>query len=151
MKELHIPPTENNGIVDITDGVASAVAASGVKEGICVVFAPHATAAILVLELDGMVEKDVLGSLSTIVPKNGKYAHNHGTPGHGASHVKAALLGPSKSIPVKGGRLQLGTWQSIAQVASATAHSRAGGSTCAFCELDGPRSDRKVLVQVVGR
>ncbi len=134
MEEIRISTTERNEILDITPKVAEAVISSGIKEGICLVYAPHATAAILIMEADGAVENDVLRSLSAIVPNSAKYEHSHGPAGHGASHVKSAVLGPSKAIPVSEGRLQLGTWQSIV-----------------FCELEGPRSDRKVLVQVVGR
>lgn len=134
MKEIRLSTTRKSEIIDITAKVEEVVANSGVKEGICLIFAPHATAAILLMEADGAVEKDVLNSLSDIVPKDAEYAHHHGSDsGHGAAHVKSAILGPSKAVPVIGGKLQLGIWQSIA-----------------FCELDGPRSDRKVLVQVVG-
>ena len=135
MREISLSTSKNTEIVDITTKVEEVVANSGVKEGICLIFAPHATAAILVLEADGAVEHDVLNSLSSIVPKDAKYAHRHGPdPNHGAAHVKSAILSPSKAVPVVVGKLQLGTWQSIC-----------------FCELDGPRSDRKVLVQVVGK
>lgn len=135
MKEISLSTTKKDEIIDITAKVEEVVANSGVKECICLIFAPHATAAILLMEADGAVEKDILNSLSNIVPKDAKYAHRYGPdPDHGAAHVKSAILGPSKAVPVVKGRLQLGTWQSIA-----------------FCELDGPRSDRKVIAQVVGR
>ena len=110
------------------------VSSSGVKEGLCLVYAPHTTASILIMEADGRVEKDVLNSLSHLVPNNISYSHSHGSEGHGASHVKSSLFGPSEVIPIAKGRLCLGTWQRIT-----------------FCELDGPRSDRKAYVQVVGR
>ena len=135
MKEIRLSSTEKTEAINITGEVAAAVAASGVKEGICVVSAAHTTAAVVVLEADGLVEKDLLRSLSAIVPNSASYAHMHGPdPAHGAAHVKSAILGPTKTIAVSGGKLVLGTWQSIA-----------------FVELDGPRSDRKVLVQVVGK
>jgi len=134
MKEIHVPTTRKSEIIDITDKVEAVVTDSRVKEGICVVYAPHATASVLVMEADGAVENDVLASLSSLVPKTAKYEHQYGEPGHGAAHVKSALFGPSQSIPVAKGQLQLGTWQRMV-----------------FCELDGPRSDRKVFVQVVGK
>jgi secondary thiamine-phosphate synthase enzyme len=134
MHEIRISTAKKNEIIDITDKVTEIVAKSGVKDGICLVYAPHATAAILLMEADGAVEKDVLNSLSHMVPNNRDYAHQHGEQGHGASHVKSALFSPSEAIPVRNSRLQLGTWQNIA-----------------FFELDGPRSDRRVLIQVVGR
>jgi secondary thiamine-phosphate synthase enzyme len=132
MGEFVISTSERTELVNITHRVEGLVAASKVKEGICLVYAPHATAAIMVLEMDGTVEKDVLRSLLNIVPNNSEYKHCHGPTGHGAAHVKSALFGPSKVIPVHEGRLQLGTWHSIA-----------------FCEFDGPRSNRKVVVKVV--
>ena len=135
MHEIRLSSTRNTEIINITDKVAAAVANSGVKDGICLVFAPHTTAAILVMEADGLVEKDVLNSLSNLVPKTAKYVHSHSSDsGHGAAHVLSAVLSPSKAVPVVGGKLHLGTWQSIV-----------------FCELDGPRSDRRVIVQVVGK
>ncbi|MBN2454845.1 YjbQ family protein [Candidatus Woesearchaeota archaeon] len=133
MEEISISTGARREIIDITSEVEAIVAKSGVKEGICVVYAPHATAAILIMEADGLVEKDVLSSLSNLVPNDDRYEHSHGSEGHGASHVKSSLFSPSESIPVSKGKLRLGTWQSIA-----------------FCELDGPRSDRKALIQVIG-
>ncbi|MBI2145546.1 YjbQ family protein [Candidatus Woesearchaeota archaeon] len=134
MKEISLSSTEKQQIIDITGKVEGIVAKLGVKNGICLVFIPHTTAAVLLLEADGMVEKDVLRSLSNIVPKTASYAHEHGSPGHGAAHVLGAILGHSRVIPVEDGKLKLGTWQRVA-----------------FCEFDGPRTDRKVRVQVVGK
>jgi secondary thiamine-phosphate synthase enzyme len=134
MKEISLSTSKRYEIIDITNKVEKAITDSKVKEGICVVYAPHSTAAILVMETDAAVEKDVLHSLSNLVPKEADYNHNHGPQGHGAAHVESALFGPSKAIPIENGKLQLGTWQSIT-----------------FCELDGPRSDRKVLIQVVNQ
>ena len=85
-------------------------------------------------EAVGVLEKAVLPTLSNLVPKTAKYVHSHSSDGgHGAAHVLSAVLSPSKAVPVVGGKLHLGTWQSIV-----------------FVELDGPRSDRKVYIQVVG-
>lgn len=69
MKEISLSTARNNEVIGITAKVEEAVADSGVKEGICLIFAPHATAAILILEADGAVEKDVLHSLFSLVPK----------------------------------------------------------------------------------
>lgn len=134
MHEIKVSSTRNTEIIGITDEVAAAVAKSAVNEGICLVFVPHTTASVIIIEADGAVEQDILNSLSNIVPKNTKYVHQYGSePAHGAAHVKSAILGSSQAIPVKDGKLQLGTWQSIC-----------------FCEFDGPRSDRKVYIEVVG-
>lgn len=132
MGEFGVSTSKKKEVIDITDRVDAFVQSSGVKEGICLVYAPHATAAILVFEMDGLVEKDVLDSLSNLVPNNSDYAHSPGS-GHGSSHVKSALFGCSKAVPVSKGALKLGVWQHIC-----------------FCELDGPRA-RKVIVEVVGR
>ena len=134
METIHISSTAAKQVIDITGKVSAAVFSSGVKNGMCLVFAQHTTASVLLIEIDGRGEEDILSSLSNLVPKNAKYEHDHSTPEHGAAHVKAAILGSSKVIPVQDGKLQLGTWQSIV-----------------FCELDGPRKERKVIVQVVGK
>jgi secondary thiamine-phosphate synthase enzyme len=133
MHEFGVATSRKNEIIDITAEVEAIVRSSPVKEGICLVYAPHATAAILILETDGLVEKDVLNSLSNMVPNDFDYEHSPGS-GHASSHVKSAILGCSKAVPVSKGTLKLGRWQSIA-----------------LCELDGPRADRKVFVEVVGR
>ncbi len=133
MQEFHIPSTEKEQIMDITETVEAIVGKSGIKEGFCLVYVPHTTASIIVLEADGAVEKDILNSLSAIVPKNKQYNHDPSAPGHGASHVKSAFLGPSRLFPVSEGCLKLGTWQHIA-----------------ICEFDGPR-ERHVIVELVGK
>lgn len=135
MNQIRLSSTAKAEIMNITDKVAAIVASSGIKEGVCVISAAHTTAAVVLLEADGLVEKDLLRSLSSIVPNSASYEHQHGPDsGHGAAHVKSAILGPSKVLPVSSGKLALGAWQSIA-----------------FAELDGPRSDRVVFIQVVGR
>ncbi|MFH1181578.1 MAG: secondary thiamine-phosphate synthase enzyme YjbQ [Candidatus Woesearchaeota archaeon] len=133
MFEFGVPSSRKNEVIDITERVEALVQSSGVKEGICLIYAPHATAAILIMEADGLVEKDTLNSLSNMVPNSSTYAHSPGSE-HGSAHVKSALFGCSKAVPVSKGALKLGIWQNIC-----------------FCELDGPRSDRKVIVEVVGR
>ena len=133
MPEFTISTAKSEEVIDMTERVESIVRKSGVKEGLCLVYVPHTTACVLITEADGAVEQDVLNSLSSIVPKSSKYRHEHGAPGHGASHVKAALLGPSKAIPVSEGSLKLGTWQRIV-----------------FFELDGPR-ERRIIVELVGK
>jgi secondary thiamine-phosphate synthase enzyme len=100
------------GLVDITDECARFVAGEG--DGVLVVFVPHATAGVLVMELGSGSDEDVMATLDRLLPRDQRWRHRHGSPGHGADHVLPLLAPPSLSVPVIGGRLQLGTWQSIA-------------------------------------
>jgi secondary thiamine-phosphate synthase enzyme len=77
------------------------------------VFVPHATAGIVVVELGAGSERDVLDALDRLLPRDERWQHRHGSPGHGADHVLPLLASPSLTVPVVGGRLALGTWQSI--------------------------------------
>jgi len=116
--------------IDITDEVQKAAAASGVKEGICVVFVPHTTAAVTINEnADPDVPHDVGFALNQISPDRREFLHSEG---NSAAHTKSSLVGPSITIIVSGGSLLLGTWQGVW-----------------FNEYDGPRS-RKVHVRVLG-
>jgi secondary thiamine-phosphate synthase enzyme len=100
------------GVLDITDECARFVAGEG--DGVLIVFVPHATAGLLVMELGSGSEDDVMATLDRLLPRDSRWRHRHGSPGHGADHVLPLLAPPSLSVPVIGGRLQLGTWQSIA-------------------------------------
>jgi len=116
--------------INITGEVQKAVAASGVREGICVVFIPHTTAAVTINEnADPDVPRDVDFALNMISPDRREFRHGEG---NSAAHTKTSLVGPSLSLIVTGGRLLLGTWQGIW-----------------FNEYDGPRT-RKVHVRVLG-
>jgi len=116
--------------LNITGEVERAVAASGVGEGICVVFVPHTTAAVTINEnADSDVPRDVGLSLSLISPNRREFRHGEG---NSAAHTKSSLVGPSITLIVSGGKLLLGTWQGIW-----------------FNEYDGPRT-RKVHVRVMG-
>ena len=116
--------------IDITDEVKKIVTASGISEGICVVFVPHTTAAVTVNEnADSDVPHDITLALNAAVPNHSGFHH---AEGNSPAHVKASLLGPSVTLIVSGGRLVLGTWQGLW-----------------FTEFDGPRT-RKVHVRVLG-
>ena len=93
---------------------ASAVADGG--DGLLHVFVPHATAGVALIELGARSDDDLLATLSELLPADGRWRHAHGSRGHGRSHVMPALVPPYATIPVIGGRLALGTWQSIALV-----------------------------------
>lgn len=131
MKELTIQTRDHTEFVVIDRQVQQAVSDSGVQNGICCVFVPHTTAGITINEnADPDVVRDMKQGLERAVPWNADYAHDEG---NAAAHVKASLMGFSQHILIEGGRLQLGTWQSIY-----------------FCEFDGPRT-RRAWVQVLGR
>jgi thiamine phosphate synthase YjbQ (UPF0047 family) len=78
------------------------------------VFIPHATAGVVVMELGAGSEGDAVAALDRLLPRDDRWRHRHGSPGHGADHVLPLLVSPSLSVPVIGGTLTLGTWQSIA-------------------------------------
>jgi secondary thiamine-phosphate synthase enzyme len=102
---------------DITrqcDQFAREAASSG--DGLLHVFVPHATAGVAILELGAGSDEDLLSALADLLPADDRWRHAHGSRGHGRSHVLPALIPPYATIPVIGGRLALGTWQSVALV-----------------------------------
>lgn len=104
-------------VVDLTEECAGFVArTSGSGDGLLHVFVPHATAGVAILETGAGSDDDLLALLEKLVPRDFGWRHRHGTPGHGRDHVMPALIPPYASIPVIGGRLALGTWQSICLV-----------------------------------
>jgi secondary thiamine-phosphate synthase enzyme len=101
--------------VDITSDAAAFCADRG--DGLLSVFVPHATAGVAILETGAGSDTDLLQSLDDLLPAEpGRWRHDHGSPGHGRDHVLPAFINPSVTVPVVGGRLQLGTWQSIVLV-----------------------------------
>jgi secondary thiamine-phosphate synthase enzyme len=100
--------------VDITHFAAEFVADRG--DGLLSIFLPHATAGLAIMETGAGSDVDLLDAIDEILPRDDRWRHRHGSPGHGADHVLPALIGPSVTIPVQGGRLLLGTWQSIVLV-----------------------------------
>jgi secondary thiamine-phosphate synthase enzyme len=104
-------------VLDITGECAQfAAQASGGGDGLLNVFVPHATAGLAVLELGSGSDADLLSALDELLPADDRWRHAHGSRGHGRSHVLPALVPPYATIPVIGGRLALGTWQSVALV-----------------------------------
>ncbi|MFA1545724.1 secondary thiamine-phosphate synthase enzyme YjbQ [Actinomadura chokoriensis] len=91
-------------------------AASAGGDGLLHVFVPHATAGVAILELGSGSDDDLLAALRDLLPADGRWRHAHGSRGHGRSHVMPALVPPFATLPVVGGRLALGTWQSVALV-----------------------------------
>lgn len=104
-------------VSDITDECSQfARSASGGGDGLLHVFVPHATAGVALIELGSGSDDDLLAALRDLLPADDRWRHAHGTKGHGRSHVLPAFIPPYATIPVLGGSLALGTWQSIALV-----------------------------------
>jgi secondary thiamine-phosphate synthase enzyme len=118
-------------LVEITDKVRKAVKEGGLKEGIVLVYTPHTTAGLIINEAEPGLISDLERIFEEIIPWNGSYRHNR-VDNNAPSHLVASLLSPSLSLPLMGGDVSLGTWQSIF-----------------FVELDGPRT-RRVEVKIVG-
>jgi len=132
MAEFQVRTTAKRQMIDLTARVADIVAETQVEEGLCNVYVTHATAAIVVNENDDPnVCVDVLDLLDRLIPA-GVWRHDK-VDGNAASHIQATILGPSETIPVRGGKLLLGTWQAVMLV-----------------ELDGPR-DRRIVVTTLPR
>jgi secondary thiamine-phosphate synthase enzyme len=113
--ELEVRTGSARGFSDLTPAcVRFAAEASGGRDGLLSVFVPHATAGLVILELGSGGEVDAMAALDRLLPRDDRYAHRHGSPGHGADHVLPLLASPSITVPVLGGRLELGAWQSIA-------------------------------------
>jgi secondary thiamine-phosphate synthase enzyme len=103
------------GFADLTDACRRFVAdKGGGGDGLLSVFVPHATAGLVILELGAGSDDDALATLDRLLPRDDRWQHRHGSPGHGADHVLPLLVSPSVTVPVIGGELALGTWQSIA-------------------------------------
>ena len=101
-------------VVDVTDRCASFV--RGLGDGLLNVFVPHATAGVAVIETGAGSDDDLVETLERLLPRDGRYRHEHGSPGHGADHVLPALVAPSVTVPVQAGEPLLGTWQSVVLV-----------------------------------
>ncbi|MBV7696392.1 secondary thiamine-phosphate synthase enzyme YjbQ [Streptomyces sp. TRM70350] len=86
------------------------------RDGLLNVFVPHATAGIAIIETGAGSDDDLLTALHTLLPADDRWQHRHGSPGHGRDHVLPAIVPPHATLPVVGGRLELGTWQSVCLV-----------------------------------
>ena len=111
---LHVHTGSHDTVHDLTEECRRFVASY--DDGLLQVFVPHATAGIAILETGAGSDDDLLAALGDLLPADGRWRHQHGSPGHGRSHVLPALVPPYATIPVLGGRLALGTWQSICLV-----------------------------------
>ncbi len=130
MHEISISTSKKQEIIDITNEIKEIVEKSDTKEGVCVVYTPHATAAIILNEnYDPNLMIDTLDALNSIIPQ-GRWKHDK-IDGNGAAHIKSSIIGPSESLIIKDGKLLLGQWQDIM-----------------LCEFDGPRQ-RRVLIKII--
>jgi secondary thiamine-phosphate synthase enzyme len=110
--ELTVRTGSEPGLTDLTPACARFVEGEG--DGLLSVFVPHATAGVVIVELGAGSDVDLLDALDQLLPRDDRWVHRHGSPGHGADHVLPLLASPSLTIPVVAGQLALGTWQSIA-------------------------------------
>ena len=101
-------------LADLTADCAAFLAEIGAEDGLLTVFVPHATAGVVIVELGAGSDEDLLEALDRLLPRDDRWRHRHGSTGHGADHVLPLLVAPSVTVPVTGGRMGLGTWQSIA-------------------------------------
>ncbi len=126
--------TDGDGdVIDLTEGVLQVVLSAGVEDGVVSVFVPGSTAAVTTMEHEPGGIHDLRATLDRLVPRQGDYEHNRlnaDTNSH--AHIRAAILGPSETVPVRGGRLVTGTWQQIVLV-----------------DFDDRPHQRTVVVQVV--
>jgi secondary thiamine-phosphate synthase enzyme len=106
--------TTQRQTVDLTDAVRAFCANRG--DGLCNVFVPHATAGVAIIETGAGSDHDLIDTLERLLPRDDRYRHAHGSPGHGADHVLPAIVAPSVTLPVQAGEPLLGTWQSVVLV-----------------------------------
>ena len=129
-KSIRFPTGSAEQIVDIT-GLVKAVVDEHPGHSLCALYARGATAAIMIQEnWDPNIGEDILACLADVAPQ-GKWRHDK-VDDNGAAHIKAGIVGPSETVPVKDGKLLLSRWQNVF-----------------FCEFDGPRSEREVVVTLV--
>ncbi|HEX4528162.1 MAG TPA: YjbQ family protein [Acidimicrobiia bacterium] len=106
--------TSRRRVVDLTDDVRAFCRARG--DGLVNVFAPHATAGVAIIETGARSDDDLVDALERLLPRDDRYRHAHGSPGHGADHVLPAIVAPTLVVPVQRGDLLLGVWQSVVLV-----------------------------------
>ena len=111
--EFTIQTNGNYDLINLTERVAKIVADSKIKNGVVVIFAKHTTVGLTLMEWEQGTKKDLIGTFEKIAPQKGEYFHEKWNDGNGAAHVKSALFPPSVLIPVKNGKLDLGTWQNL--------------------------------------
>ncbi len=131
METITIQSTKKDQLVDITKNIKELVKLSGIKSGVCYMYVPHATAALTINEnADPNILTDMTDCLDRLIP-SGMWRHD-ALDQNASAHIKSSIIGPSQTVPVHEGKLHLGTWQNIF-----------------LCEFDGPRAERKIVVQII--
>ena len=130
--EIQISSNKRVELIDITQYVEDFVAKHDVKNGLCLVYAPHATAAIIANERESGLMRDMVSKIEKDYPRGEGWLHDR-IDNNASAHLASAFIGSSRTFPVKDGRLVRGTWQNIF-----------------LFELDGPRHRRRVIVEVIG-
>ncbi len=132
--QYEVATTSETDIIDVTPQTRAFLDASGISNGVVIVFAPGATAGITTIEFESGALTDLRRTLEAVAPQDGEYEHNRRWgDGNGHSHIRAALVGPSLAVPVLEGRLELGTWQQIV-----------------LCDFDNRPRRRRIRLQAIG-
>lgn len=132
IKNINIRTKSRNEFVDITSDIQALIEEAGIGNGLCCIYVPHTTAGITINEgADPSVVRDIQNTLSNLIPHIKNYQHMEG---NSDAHIKTTLVGSSQTILIDGGKLLLGTWQSVF-----------------FCEFDGPRHRRATVKLVIDR
>lgn len=133
-KVLNIATASEGDIVDLTDDLKEAVAASAAKDGLACVFVGHSTAGLFTIENEEGLRTDMRDALQRLFPREIEYDHHRRWgDGNGHSHIRSSFLGPSLTVPFHQGTLDLGTWQQVV-----------------LMELDNRGRERKVIIQIIG-
>ncbi len=131
--ELRFSTQGDGDVIDLTEGVESFVDASGVREGMVCLFVPGSTAAVTAMEYEPGGVHDLGAVLDRLIPRDGDYRHNElNADSNSHAHIRAALVGPSETVPLREGRLLTGTWQQLVLV-----------------DFDDRPRERRVVIQVV--
>lgn len=132
IQKISISTQKKREMIDLTNEIENIVSSSGIKEGICTVYVPHATAGITINEnADPNITKDILAALDDMVSKDIHYLHDR-IDGNARAHIMSSIIGPSETIPISNNTLTLGTWQNIF-----------------LCEFDGPRAHRDIIISLI--
>jgi len=133
-KRINVKTSKELDIKNITDQGQKAVSESGIKEGLALFFVSGSTAAITTVEYEPGLLHDIPEALERLFPKDMYYKHHEKWhDGNGHSHVRASLIGPSLTVPITNGSLELGTWQQII-----------------LCDMDVPARDREIIIKMMG-